>query len=85
MAEAREFESFDAMAKYIADWWADANGGRRLFEPENVVLSGFEREDVRIGWRDVRTVCTRRFGGEDHSACPMGIGYCATDYDKPKK
>lgn len=85
MAEAREFETLDEMKTYVADWWAEANDGIRMFEPEDVVLSGNVRADHRIGWRDVRNVCVRRFGGEDHSACPMAIGFCSTDYDKPKK
>ena len=76
MKEARVFQSVEEMKAYVAAEWERGNG-LRLFEPEDVVISGEAMSDPRNGWEDTRYVCVKRMGSKvfDFPAC---IGMCAT-------
>lgn len=82
MAEAREFEDFEAMKRYIVEesayYW-----GKPAFAISDIVIDGEQISDNRIGWKDERNVCVKRYFGEDYMekyGCPQCIGMCATDY-----
>lgn len=72
MAEAETFGSFEEMAEAICKAWTYLG---RPFESDDIVLIGDNGDDDRIGWKDVRYVCIRRFRNEvfPHPQC---IGYC---------
>ena len=76
MQEARVFQSVEEMKAHVAAEWERGNG-LRMFEPEDVVISGEAMPDPRNGWKDTRYVCVKRMGKEvfDFPAC---IGMCAT-------
>lgn len=84
MAEAVEFDSEEAMKRYIVSeevklWGAPA------FDADDIVIDDEAISDERIGWKDVRYVCVKRYFREDYIklyGCPQCIGYCATDYRK---
>lgn len=82
MAEAREFENFEEMKQYIYDD-AEVFNGEKAFEIEDIVVSDELREDWRIGWKDSRYVCVKRYFSDDFMklyGVPQCIGQCATDY-----
>jgi hypothetical protein len=78
--QAVEFNNEQEMKEYIEEQW---NG---YISAEDVVIDNSKAEnDDRIGWKDTRYVCTKRFGKDDcikKYKCPQCIGYCATDYIK---
>lgn len=82
MAETVEFESLYDMKAYIVkkdfETW-----GRPMLSVDDIVIDEDVISDDRIGWEDVRYVCTKRYGSEDFIekyGCPQCIGYCATRY-----
>lgn len=84
MAEAREFESIEAMKQRIVEHWASQFDGRKPFDVEDIVLGDECVDDPRTGWHDTRHVCVKRFGNEDYMekyGSAQCIGQCATDYD----
>lgn len=86
MSEAKEFETIEDMKKYILEYWMQhAPHGDKPFELSDIVIGDETSDDNRIGWRNVRLVCVKRFGGEDYMkeyGCPQCIGMCSEDYDK---
>lgn len=82
MAEAREFESFEEMKKYIVDE-SERYWGKPAFDVTDIVIDDEASPDDRIGWKDERYVCVKRYFGEDYMekyGTPQCIGMCATDY-----
>ena len=82
MAEARKFDDFDAMKRYIVDdsarYW-----GKPAFDISDIVIDEEQSPDDRVGWKDVRYVCTKRYFDEDYMKkykTPQCIGMCATEY-----
>lgn len=87
LLEAREFQTFDDMKKYIYQTTWDDFGDLGLpapFEMEDIVINEENKgNDDRCGWRDTMRVCVKRFGDEDYMkeyGTPKCIGMCATDY-----
>jgi hypothetical protein len=79
LEEAKEFDSIQEMKEYIVKQWDN------YFLVEDIVIIGKPLNDNRINWKDVRYVCSKRFGNEDNIAkygTPQCIGYCATEYVK---
>lgn len=77
LAEKKEFNDENEMKRYLEKEW---NG---FIKFEDIVVYGDPVGDKRIGWKDVRYVCTNKFGEEDNLkkyGFPQCIGYCATDY-----
>lgn len=82
MAEAREFESFEDMKRYIYEQAEDFNG-IKPFEIEDIVVADDLHEDWRVGWNDSRHVGIKRYFNEDYMkkyGVPQCVGQCATDY-----
>ena len=82
IAEAREFGSFDEMKQYIVNDEKQCFG-KPGFEISDIVICEVKRCDDRIGWKDERYVCIKRYFGEDYMekyGTPQCIGMCATDY-----
>ena len=89
LAEAKEFETFEDMKKYIVE------SGREYYKSLGFVSAPYEFDDIvidesknfddeRCGWHDTMYVCVKRFGDEDYMkeyGVPQCIGMCATDYD----
>lgn len=78
MAEAREFESVEAMFGYIAEMHTDPERGP-AFMPKDIIIYWQVVDDSRVGWHDTKYVCTKRYFGEVY-ALPQLVGMCATDY-----
>ena len=79
LEKAKEFSNIQEMKEYIA------MQRHNYLSVEDIVIQGEATEDSRIGWKDTRYVCTKRFGEEDYIekyGCPQCIGYCATEYLK---
>jgi hypothetical protein len=78
MAEAREFATIDEMKEYIYKIWND-KPGKEWFSIEDIVIGKSIGNDDRIGWKNVRHVCIKRFGNEDYIekyGCPQCIAWC---------
>lgn len=83
MAEAREFESIEAMKEYIVEHDGSIPEWGHPFEVDDIVIGENLGPDNRIGWNDVHHICTKRYYSEDFMAKygnPQCIGMCATDY-----
>lgn len=81
MAEAKEFNNEKEMKEYIAKQWDG------YISVEDIVIVDDSHNDDRIGWKDARYVCSKRFGEQDNIAkygVSQCIGMCATDYTKSK-
>lgn len=76
-----EFSDFEEMKSYIVNYWRDSCFGKPPFEIKDIVIKDEPFHDPRIGWRDTRHVCIKRFGNQEY-IFPQCIGWCATDYDK---
>lgn len=82
MAEAKEFESFEEMKRYIY-WAVGERDGVKPFAIEDIVVADDLHEDVRVGWKDSRHIGIKRYYSEDFMqmyGVPQCIGQCATDY-----
>lgn len=79
MKEAREFDGFEEMKRYIYEQ-AEGFNGVKPFEIDDIVVNDGTHEDWRIGWKDTRYVCVKRYLGTDFKGAPQCIGMCATDY-----
>lgn len=82
MAEAREFESVEAMKEYIVQQHMDEELGQAL-SVDDVVLGAEKFHDERIGWWKGYLVCTKRYYSEDYMklyGTAQYIGYCSTNY-----
>lgn len=76
MAEAREFATYEDMKQYIVQGYAEWN---HPFGVDDIVIGENIGNDDRIGWKNVRHVCTKRWGGHDYIqeyGCPQCIGWC---------
>lgn len=79
MAERKEFETLEEMKQYIVEQHSDERG--KPFGTEDIVTNDDTIcNDVRIGWRDNRYVCIKRYGNKIYEI-PQCIGMMATDYD----
>lgn len=77
MAEAKTFNSFDEIKEYVANKW-NSVWGYQILSPDNIVLDEEFHNDDRIGWKDVRYLCTKKLGDEDYMeeyGNPQCIGY----------
>lgn len=82
MSEKVEFETIVEMKEYIVKKDFEVCG-RPMLSVDDIVIDEKVTSDDRIGWEDVRYVCTKRYGTEDlikKYGCPQCIGYCATKY-----
>lgn len=80
MKEAREFETYEDMKRHVlrehAIWNTD---GVTLFDLDDIVIGDVIGDDDRIGWKNVRHVCVKRYGSDDYMklyGCPQCIGMC---------
>ena len=77
MAEAKTFNSFDEIKEYVANQW-NASWKHCILDPNDIVLCDSIGDDDRIGWKDVRYLCTKKLGNEDYIkkyGCPQCIGF----------
>lgn len=84
MAQAKEFESEQEMKEYIVKKYADVHD-QAPFGIEDISIDKESVEDDRIGWKDCRYVCVRRFFDENYIkkyGTAQCIGYCAQNYKK---
>lgn len=82
MLEAKEFESFEDMKRYIYEN-AATNNGKKAFEIKDIVIGDDKSDDPRTGWKDTREVCIKRFFNANYIKLygkPQCIGYCATEH-----
>lgn len=77
--EAKEFRNEQEMKEYIVEEW-DNN-----FSVDDIVILEEYHDDDRIGWKNVRQVCSKRFGNTNNMelyGVAQCIGMCSTDYSK---
>ena len=80
MKEAREFENYEDMKRHVLrehDVWN--TDGVMPFDLDDIVIGDVLGDDDRIGWKNVRYVCVKRYGSDDYMklyGCPQCIGMC---------
>lgn len=72
MKELEIFTSVDEMFDYIAKRSLGRFDASDLSVTRNLELAG----DVRIGWSEIRYVCTKRYGDEVYDV-PQCVGLCS--------
>jgi len=80
MEESREFETVEGMKQYIVEQHASLFN-EPPFTFDDIVIREESVEDPRIGWKDTRCVCVKRFLSKDFikmCGAPQCIGFCAT-------
>jgi len=65
MVEAKTFNSFDEIKEYVANKW-NSVWGYNILNQNDIVLDKESHNDDRIGWKDVRYLCTKKLGDEDY-------------------
>ncbi len=60
MDHAREFENFDEMKRHVVEEHEET-WGRKAFDFDDIVIEEAHGEDRRIGWKDCRYVCVKRY------------------------
>lgn len=73
MKEYHEFETIDEMKQYIV---SQHNG---MISINDIVITEDYGEDKRIGWKESRHICIKKFGNEDYIALygtPQCIAWC---------
>lgn len=78
MKEAREFETYEDMKWHILREHS-IGGIIRPFDLDDIVIGDVHGDDDRIGWKNVRYVCVKRYGSDDYMklyGCPQCIGMC---------
>ena len=81
MKEAKTFLNEWQMKRYVANNWNLAIG-RKVLDPEDIIIDSESTDDDRVGWKNVHMVCAARIGNEDYMkkyGNPQCIGYCAYD------
>ena len=80
MREEREFETYEDMKRHVlrehAIWNTDEV---TMFDLDDIVICDSLGDDDRIGWKNVRYVCVKRYGSDDYMklyGCPQCIGMC---------
>lgn len=74
MAEAKEFNTIDDMIDFIV---GEHNfKGRSAFDRDDVVIDEPHGDDDRIGWKNVRHICVKRYYDEIYDT-PQCIGMCS--------
>ena len=65
MKEAREFETYDDMKRHVMREHA-IGGMITMFDLDDIVICDALGDDDRIGWKNVRYVCVKRYGSDDY-------------------
>lgn len=65
MKEARTFLNECQMKRYVANNWNLAIG-RKVLDPEDIIIDSESTDDDRVGWKNVHMVCAARIGNEDY-------------------
>ena len=78
MAEAKEFDTIEEMKEHVWHTWNDwvVNRQCELFDIDDIVIGDIIGDDDRIGWKNVRHICVRRFGDQMFFEHPQCIGWC---------
>lgn len=87
MKEAKTFLNEWQMKRYVANSWNLAIG-RKVLDPEDIIIDSESTDDDRVGWKNVHMVCAARIGNEDYMkkyGNPQCIGYCAYDVSNAPK
>lgn len=74
MAEAKEFSTIDEMLDYI--YIDHKNKYGELFSRDDIIINDPIGDDDRIGWKNVRHICVKRYGNEVYDI-PQCIGMCS--------
>lgn len=75
MKDEMEFDTMDQMYDYLSEYW---NYWDKIFEREDLSVTKDFGRDKRINWKELRYVCTKRFG-KDRYDIPQCIGYCSIE------
>lgn len=78
MQESKEFYSIDEMKEYVHQQHTILFG-KEPFNLDDIVIGDALGDDDRIGWKNVRHVCVKRYFGDDYIkkyGCPQCIGWC---------
>lgn len=75
MKDEMEFDTIDQMYDYLLEYW---NYWDKIFEREDLSVTKDFGRDERINWKELRYVCTKRFGKVIYDV-PQCIGYCSIE------
>ena len=78
MEEAKEFDSIDDVKVYVYQQHKELHG-KAPFGLDDIVIGEAVGDDSRIGWKNVRQVCVKRYFADDYMAkygCAQCIGWC---------
>lgn len=81
MKEVKTFDNWYQMTHYIANNWNLAVG-RKVINPDDIVMDDKSVNDDRVGWKDVHMVLATRIGNDNFMekyGNPQCIGYCTYD------
>ena len=87
MKEVKTFDNWYQMTHYIANNLNLAIG-KKVIDPDNIVMDEKPVNDDRAGWKDVHMVLVTRVGNENFMekyGNPQCIGYCTYDVSSVKK
>lgn len=78
MKEAREFETYEDIKWHVIREHT-IGGMITPFDLDDIVICDALGDDDRIGWKNVRYVCVKRYGSDDYMKLygwPQCIGMC---------
>lgn len=75
MKDEMEFDNIDQLYDYLLEYW---NYWDKIFEREDLSITKDFGQDDRINWKELRYVCTKRFG-ENIYDIPQCIGSCSIE------
>lgn len=81
LATMRTFTSWEQLFAFLE---SDSSkyDGVPMFHVADIVIADSPHHDKRIGWKDARWVCVKRFGAELRDP-PVPIGCVATEFCEP--
>lgn len=80
LATMRTFTSWEQLYAFVES--ESCAFGDVMVRASEVFVNNDVRHDRRIGWKDSRSVCVRRFAGVDLDQ-PACIGFAATEFCEP--
>ena len=75
MKDEMEFDNIDQLYDYLLEYW---NYLDKNFEREDLSITKDFGRDDRINWKELRYVCTKRYGGNIYDI-PKCIGCCSIE------
>ena len=82
LATMRTFTSWEQLLAWLVHESYDQFIGAYAFSEEDIVIDEKQYHDKRIGWKDARWVCIKKYNGKIFNL-PCPIGTVATEFCEP--